>query len=388
MRLKNPLTISWIREIQNSIRIILIELLAIVMFSGISVAQPHHRADLKNVPVIDMHSHPTRALYDKSSPEEYDKEIKFRIAAMDAMGVKKQILLSHGFETTKAPNEIQVNSEKEGFYFIKAAPDRFVFFTTVDFSQMNSPDFSAKAIEHLEKTVREGARGMKFELGKPLLHFMPMDDPRLDPIYDKAAELGIPIMFHCNDPEDFFYPINQFNFWLGANKGKEGTEQGYWGRLDKFVSREQLMHERENMFHKHPNTTFIMAHFGFLERQLPLCADIFDRYPNVYVEVSVALDNLARSPKEGAAFLTKYSTRIMFGIDEGTRPVLQGGWEGFYNRYFAIFELDQDDLPVLKQPRAWTTVHGLNLSKEVLERIYYKNAEELLARPVHLPLAR
>jgi predicted TIM-barrel fold metal-dependent hydrolase len=195
-------------------------------------------------------------------------------------------------------------------------------------------------------------------------------------------------MFHCNDPEDFFYPINQFNFWLGANKGKEGTEQGYWGRLDKFVSREQLMHERENMFHKHPNTTFIMAHFGFLERQLPLCADIFDRYPNVYVEVSVALDNLARSPKEGAAFLTKYSTRIMFGIDEGTRPVLQGGWEGFYNRYFAIFELDQDDLPVLKQPRAWTTVHGLNLSKEVLERIYYKNAEELLARPVHLPPAR
>ena len=349
------------------------------MLCGTSAAQPHHRAGLENVPIIDIHTHPLRTLGDALSSEALDKELKGRLRAMDAVNVRKSVLLSHGFEITKAPNLFQVGSEREGFYFLKAEPERFVFFTTVDFSQMNSPDFTAKAVKHLEETVRAGARGMKFELGKPVVHWMPMDDPRLDPIYDKAAELGIPIMYHCNDPEDFFYPPNRFNFWLGAEKG--GI---YSQRLDSTTSREQLHRERENMFRKHPNTTFILAHFAFLSRQLPVLADILERYRNVHVEMSVALEDLARSPKESAAFMNYYSHRIMFGTDSGSTPRgPEASWVKFLNKHFAVFETDQDDLPP-PRARSWN-VHGLNLPKDVLERIYYKNAEELLARPVALP---
>lgn len=235
--------------------------------------------------------------------------------------------------------------------------------------------------------VSAGARGLKFELGKPDMHWMPMDDPRLDPIYDKAEKLGIPIMYHSNDPEDFFYPVNQFNFWLGVNQGKTGCEQGYWGRREQVVSREQLICERENMLRKHPNATFILAHLGFLSRQLPLLSDILERYPNVYIEVACALEELlGRSPEESAAFMTFYSHRILFGTDGGINSMTQSSWKTFLDKHFAILETDRDELPS-PYTRSWK-IHGLNLSREVLERIYYKNAEELLSRPVSLTTAQ
>lgn len=365
---------------KSLIRILFIELLALVMFCYTSVAQPNHRADLGSIKIIDIHIHPLRTRGIEMSPDSINKELKRRIAAMDNSGVSRSTLLCHGFETTQAPNKIQEVSEKEAFYYLKMYPERFVVYIATDFSQMNSPDFSAKAVEHIEKTVRLGARGLKFELGKPLVHWMPMDDPRLDLVYDKAAELGLPIMYHCNDPDEFFYPVNRFNFWFSPDKGKAGAEQGYWGRLDKFVSQEQVLRELENMLRKHPNTTFILAHMGFLTRQLPLLADIFDRYPNVYGDLSCSLDDFGRTPKESAAFITYYSNRIMFGTD-ALYP--QGA---FMEKHFAILESDQDNLPTCR-PKAWN-VHGLNLSKEVLERIYYKNAEEFLARPVKMPPAR
>jgi uncharacterized protein len=351
----------------------------------LNVTKSKHRADLGNVHVINMHTHPLYTLGDTLSIEALDKELKLRITAMDESGISKSVLLSMGFETNISPNLSQAGSERESFYFLKSAPERFVVYTTVDFSQMNSPDFTAKAIEHLVNTVRAGARGLKFELGKPGMHWMPMDDPRLDPIYDKAAELGIPVMYHSNDPEDFFLPVNQFNFWLGK-KVNTGTDQGNSERQEKSVSREQLIRECENMLHKHPNSTFILAHFGFLSRRLPLLADIMERYPNVYLEVACALEELGRSPKESVAFMTLYSNRIMFGTDGGIKPQTQTWWKTFLDRHFAILETDLDDLPA-PYTRSWN-IHGLNLPKDILERIYYKNAEELLARPVNLPPAK
>jgi len=62
---------------------------------------------------------------------------------------------------------------------------------------MDSPDFTAQAIRHIEEIVRAGARGLKFELGKPAWRWMPMDDPRLDPIYTRAGELGLRVRLHA-----------------------------------------------------------------------------------------------------------------------------------------------------------------------------------------------
>ena len=355
----------------------LIPLFAALSNAGAADRRPQHRADLQDVPIINFHTHPQGRLDKDVSAEALDAEVKTRIGAMDAASVRKDILLCLGFGREK-PNIIYMNSEKSAFHFLKAAPERFVAFTTVDFSKMDAPDFTANAVRHLEETVRAGARGLKFELGKPAFHWMPMDDPRLDPLYDKATELGIPIAYHSSDPEEFFYPPNQFNFWLARTQAP-GGEKGYSHMGDKAPSREQLHRERENMLRKHPNTTFILVHMAWLSRQLPLLASIMDRYPKVYLDVSACLGELGRGPKESARFLVHYSSRILFGTDGGIRPMTEEAWVAFLERHFAVLETDRDELEPPYR-RAWT-VHGLNLPAEALRRIYYRNAEELLARP-------
>lgn len=333
--------------------------------------------------MIDMHTHPLHTLGDSLSEEAMAEELKLRIAVMDAFDVRKCVLLCLGFETKASPNLSHSGSERLAFYFRDAEPQRFVVFATVDFSQMDLPDFTAKAVEHIESAYRRGARGLKFELGKATMNWMAMDDPRLDPVYDKAAELGIPITYHCCDPEEFFQPVNAHNFWLGKNQGKAGGEQGYWEKRDQFVSREQLLRELEGMLQKHPGAKFILAHLGFLTRQLALLADIFDRYPRVYADISAVLGDLGRAPKESAAFLAAYANRVVFGTDGGANSRTEDAWAIFLQRHFAILETDQDDLPDPFQ-RTWNT-HGLNLPRNVLERIYYKNAENLLAHSVASP---
>ena len=339
-----------------------------------------HRADLKGVPIIDVHTHPPAQIGDAFSCSQLDQELKLRISAMDALNVQKSVLLCMGWETKKVPNLSHARSEQAAFYFLKAAPERFVVFTTVDFGQMDYTDFTVKAVGHLEDTVRAGARGLKFELGKPAMRWMPMDDPRLDPVYEKAGELGIPIMYHSGDPEEFFQPENRFNFWLSVNPIP--VEMRYWKNRDTVPSFEQLYRERDNMLRKHPNTTFIFPHMGHLERHLALLADMLERYPNVYVDSSWALANGARSPNDFNVFLTHYSDRIMFGSDGGIEgPESKDGWVHLFQRDFETLESDRHDLDIWSKLPEWR-VHGLKLSKDVLEAIYYKNTEKLLARSV------
>ncbi|MBN1674296.1 MAG: amidohydrolase [Kiritimatiellae bacterium] len=342
-----------------------------------------HRDNLKGVPIIDVHTHPPGQSREALSSYELDEELERRMAAMDALNVRKSVLLCLGFETKKAPNSSHARSERAAFHFLNAAPDRFVVFTTVDFSRMDSRDFTARAVSHLESTVRAGARGLKLELGKPAMRWMPMDDPRMDPIYAKAGQLGIPIMYHSGDPQEFFHPDARYNFWLGVKNIP--SEMRYWRVRDKVPSFDQLCAERDNMLRKHPGTTFVFPHMGHLERQLALLADLLERYPNVYVDSSWALANGARSPNDFAAFLTDYADRVLFGSDGGIGgPKTKDGWTLLFQRDVDTLESDRHDLAIWSKRREWR-VHGLNLTKGVLEKIYYRNAKRLLARPVKIP---
>jgi uncharacterized protein len=328
---------------------------------------PYHRTDMQNVPVINMHTH-VRDTENNTTTEGLDAEVKSRLAVMDKMNIKKDIILVSSRD----------KGERIALHYLKTAPERFIYYPGLDFNEMDKPDWPDKMVRHMEENVRIGARGLKMILGKPRTQefCMPMDDPRLDPVYARAGELGLPIAYHSNDPEEFFYPPNRFNFWCG---GEHQKDKGFADRLHELVSREELIRQQENMISKHPGTTFILVHMAFLNRQLALLADILDRHPNVLLDLSAAIEELGRSPMESAQFMTYYSDRILFGTDGSSHT----DWEPFLHRHFICLETDEDNLQGPYR-RAWN-IHGLNLPKDALENIYYKNAEKLLAQPVIIP---
>ena len=93
-----------------------------------------------------------------------------------------------------------------------------------DFAQWGDPvvadgdDFAAAAIGHLEEDVAAGGRGLK--VTKELGLYVPgprrvdvrrLTTARLAPIWQRAGELGVPVLIHVSDPVGFFLPIDERN---------------------------------------------------------------------------------------------------------------------------------------------------------------------------------
>ena len=75
------------------------------------------------------------------------------------------------------------------------ANGRILVFTNIDFSGIDNPAWTKTAVEQLEKDVKAGAAGLKIykDIGLEVKDKngkrVTVDDPRLDPIWEKCGEL-------------------------------------------------------------------------------------------------------------------------------------------------------------------------------------------------------
>ncbi len=115
-----------------------------------------------------------------------------------------------------------------------------------------------------------------------------VDDPEFDPVWDKCAELGIPVLIHIAEPSAFFDPWDYHNErWLELKQ--------FPGRArppDKYPPFETLIAERNRLFAKHPKTNFIAAHLAFHGNDLERLRETLDALPNMYVDIAAVLAEL------------------------------------------------------------------------------------------------
>lgn len=306
-------------------------------------------------PFIDIHNHR------RSEPDPADLEKM--VAEMDAMNMRVLVNLSgRSGEDLK-----KIVANYKGRY-----PERFVVFANIDFSGIDKPGYGERAARQLEEDVRNGAQGLKIfkNLGLTVTDSrgvrVPTDDPRLDPIFRKAGELGIPVLIHTGEPRSFFDPHDKYNErWLELKQFPNRARPSA-----KFPSWEKVMKEQHDLFGKHPNTKFISAHFGWMANDLESLGKLLDRYPNVYTEVAAIVAELGRQPKFARAWFIKYQDRVLFGKDTYA-PVE-------YHTYFRIFESSDEYFDYFRKRHAFWKMYGLGLPDEVLKKFYYKNALKLL----------
>jgi predicted TIM-barrel fold metal-dependent hydrolase len=132
------------------------------------------------------------------------------------------------------------------------------------------------------------------------------------------------------------------------------------------VTFEQLMEERDNLFRRHPETTFIAAHFGWHANDLGRAAQMLDEFPNVVVEVGAILYDLGRQPRAVRDFFIRYQDRILFGKDSW-QPVE-------YPYYWRVFETADEYFDYYRDYHAFWKLYGADLPDEVLRKVYYENA--------------
>jgi len=259
----------------------------------------------------------------------------------------------------------------------KGYESKILNFIWIDLSGINESDFAYKTRKYIIESVKKGARGIKMwkDISLPIdstNSLIRTDDKRLDVIYDTAASADIPILIHIADPVAFFKPSDAYN-----ERYEELQENPQWSFYEKgCYSFEQLMDMQDNMIGKHPDTKFIVAHFGSYAENLKHVDERLERYPNMFIDISGRIAELGRVPDSARRFFIKNKERILFGSD--CTPLSKGEQEIIYrflesnDEYFPYWT--EDEVP--RQGR-WH-IYGLGLPDDVLEHIYYKNAANLL----------
>lgn len=252
------------------------------------------------------------------------------------------------------------------------AKSRFIIFTNVSYRGVGEKDWAKNAVRQLEEDVANGANGLKVykSLGLRNLDIngkrIAIDDPRLDPIWAKCGELGIPVLIHAADPKPFWDDHDDQNErWLELKlrpgRKRSDVDPAPW---------EQIIAEQHNIFRRHSNTKFINAHMGWYANNLDKLASLMDEFPNMYTEIGAVIAELGRQPRRAKAFLTKYQDRVMFGKDAYNK-------EQYYT-YFRVLETADEYFPYYKKYHAYWKMYGLDLSDEVLKKLYYKNALNII----------
>ncbi len=314
---------------------------------------PKHPIRMAKYPFIDVHSHHFQA--DTYS----DERMAEVVADMDSVNMAIAVNLSGGWGNKLAA---MVKSMK-GRY-----PSRFVVFANIDFSEIGSPGWTEKAVAQLEQDVANGAQGLKIykSLGLSIRDSddqrVATNDPRLDPIWTKCGELGIPVLIHTGEPSPFWSPRDRYNErWLELRQ-----KPNRYRDPAKYPSFDEIMGEQHDVFRKHPETTFINAHLGWYGNNLDGLATLMDEFPNMYTELGAVLAELGRQPRHARQFLIDYKDRVMFGKD---------AWAvDEYRVYFRTFETDDEFFDYYRKRHAHWKLYGMNLPDDVLRHIYYRNA--------------
>ncbi len=314
---------------------------------------PQHPVPRAKFPVVDIHGHPPALV----SPQV----IQTVLDAMNQLNVQVMVQANgaSGDRLKQQLDAIAASGHK----------DRFAMFTSVNWRGIG-PGFGEKAAAQLEADIKAGAVGLgeiSKELGMGVKNpdgtRLKLDDPELDPVWDMAGKLNIPVFIHTAEPPAFFDPLDYNNErWLELALFPERRHQ-------EGVRFEELMAERDRMVRKHPKTTFILAHMGWHANDLARLGKMFDTMPNAYTEVGAILYDIGRQPRFAHDFFVKYQDRILFGKDSFQPDE--------YPYYWRVFETADEYFDYYRDYHAFWKLYGIDLPDDVLKKLYYKNALKL-----------
>jgi uncharacterized protein len=269
-------------------------------------------------------------------------------------------------------------------------PKRFQVWCGLNMVGVDKPGFGPAAIQELERCHKLGAVGVGEITDKgmgvggimsgtpnwqgtrpaggggqgpqerPAVQGFHPDDPHMDPIWQKCADLGMPINLHMSDPIWGYQPQDKFN---------DGLMNGFSWRLDNktgIMRHNELVESLDKALKRHPKTVFISCHLANLDYDLTRLGQMLDRHPNMYADISARFAETAAIPRFTAQFLKKYQGRVCYGTDI---PYTQ---ELFSLTYRILESMDEHfyDQDLYFNFNYHWPMHGFGLPDDALKGIY------------------
>lgn len=228
-------------------------------------------------------------------------------------------------------------------------------------------EFQQQWLADLAEFRRRGAKLCKFWMAPPMRerHGWTLRHEFLQPVIDRALELGFDFMTHIGDPSVWWRPGARY-----ANTAVFGTKAEQFEQLEYFLERVR--------------PRFVIgAHLGGSIEEPDFLQGLLDRHDNYFLDSSATkwiVREVARDPAAARQFVIRNAGRVLFGSDLVTGQdydfdhyasrywAHQMMWESDYRGESPIADPDADGPPRLA---------GLNLPIDVLTKMYRENAQRL-----------
>jgi predicted TIM-barrel fold metal-dependent hydrolase len=341
--------------------------------------------------IIDLHQHID------CTTQRLARAVKI----MDAAGVGIGVNLTAGTvtpPTNGGPSEFEQNKRLADALF----PGRFLQYVNLDYKDWDQPDFSARAVKQIEEGYRLGAAGFKEwkRLGL-YLHdgqgkLLKVDDPKLDPVWERCGELNLPVSVHVADPKAFWLPYDDKN-----ERWKELKDHRSWwfGDPEKFTPWKDLLEALNRVIARHPHTIFVCVHFGNNAEELEWVDQSLSRYPNMMVDLAARIPEIGRhDPELVRRLFLKHQDRILFATDfqvldrlilgsSGNEPSpSDADAEVFFSKEYRWLETSDRNWAHMTPIQGDWTISSIHLPDSVLRKVYFDNARKLLARSLPAPV--
>jgi predicted TIM-barrel fold metal-dependent hydrolase len=333
---------------------------------------PSHPIDRARLPAIDAHNHLGRWLSAWVGDDPHAWTVRDVDALLDLMADcnLRAIVNLDG----RWGEELRDNLDR----YDRAYPGRFATCCHVDWeAAVAAGDVGRAAADSLRESVAAGAKGIKVwkDLG---LHvrdasgelILP-DDPQLQPLWEAAAELEVPVFIHTADPVAFFDPVDERN-----ERYEQLQAHPEWSFSDPTFPRfDRLIDALEGLVASNPSTTFVGVHVAGYAENLGRVGRMLDAYPNLHVDIAARVAELGRQPRAARELILAHPDRVVFGIDEFPPAREQ------YAIYFRFLETADEHFPhsteEVPSMGRWA-IAGLDLPEDVLRKVYATNALRIL----------
>jgi len=314
-----------------------------IIASGSLFAQVQYKSKYPDIPIVDVHVH-----------------IRAGVDVANYLKVSEVIKQQYGSNLANFIGFFEPRDEPVTLADVKAAGKNRFLFAVRNFNEHKG--FFDNSGEIIEKVQNGGYIGLKFWFGDPSRRLQPgvagitrIDDPRLAPFFSKLEKANVLMTsLHIADPNG---PFDARQNWM-----KDPVF--YWEQIRAF----------ENVVAKYPDLTIVAAHCAWIicqDAQIDYLRYMLSTYPNLYVDLSATLQYMHLVNHDNIRdFYIEYQDRILFGSDFGR--FAEDAIQSTANRFADHFATLETDLPV-NRGRS----EGLNLPRDVLEKIYYKNALKL-----------